>query len=85
MEVTIGKEGLDKSWQRVFEETTKCVHCGSESRIGFVAHETRPLKSPFVCNLHENKKESKWLHDCCCVAVYFCTDCLFPTAIYNQA
>lgn len=41
MEVTVGKEGLTKTWQAEFPETTKCVHegCGGEARIGFVAHE----------------------------------------------
>ena len=39
MKITIGKEGLNKTWQAEFPEETKCVHCGGDSRIGFVAHE----------------------------------------------
>ena len=40
---------------------------------------------PFVCSLHLNEgKGGFWLHDCCAVAVYFCVDCLNPTALYNQ-
>lgn len=88
MQVALGKEGLKKSWQDEFKETTECVHCGGESRIGFVAHENYEDNGPgpFVCDLHDNQgKGDFWLHDCCCVAVYFCTDCLFPTAKYNQA
>lgn len=87
MQVTLGKEGLEKSWQNKLEETEKCVHCGAESRIGFVAHESYQDEpdGPFVCNLHDNKKGNMWLHDSCCVAVYFCTECLKTTAIYNQA
>ena len=88
MEVTLGKEGLEKTWQAEFSETTDCVWCGGDSRIGFVAHEamTKADKGPYVCGLHPNNgKGSFWLHDCCCVAVYFCRECLKTTALYNQA
>ena len=88
MNVTIGKEGLKNSWQAEFPEETKCVHCKGDSRIGFVAHEGMPGKLPFeeyVCSLHKNEgKGGYWLHDCCAVAVYFCKECLFPTALYSQ-
>ena len=91
MKVTIGKEGLNKSWQRDFPEETKCCRCGGVSRIGFVAHENMdeddkyyPDK-PYVSNLHDNMgKGFYWLHDACAVAVYFCRDCLDTTALYNQ-
>jgi len=90
MKVTIGEEGLGKTWQKEFPKTTKCVHCGGESRIGFVAHEGKEEKldyNEYVCSLHKNKPDGDgyWLHDCCTVAVYFCKKCLFPTALYNQA
>ena len=88
MHVELGKEGLEKSWQDTFAETTECVHCSGEARIGFVAHENYEDDEggPFVCGLHDNKgKGDFWLHDCCCVAVYFCTECLDTTARYNQA
>ena len=53
----------------------------------------------YVCDLYENdpnggglgeenpkhKGKGYWLHDACCVAVYFCRKCLEPTALYNQA
>ena len=94
MKVTIGEKGLEWSWQKEFPETTKCCYCGGTSRIGFVAHEgmdkdDKPVFPrdyiQFVCDLHKNKGEGEfWLHDCCAVAVYFCRDCLEPTAIYNQ-
>ncbi len=100
MEVTIGKEGLDFTWQQEFPETTTCCKCGGEAHIAFVAHEgqhgvtaatkkgglaTDANGQPFICSLHENKGAgSFWLHDCCAVAVYFCKDCLEVTAQYNQ-
>ena len=90
MEVTIGKKGLNKTWQDKFPVTTNCCHCKGEARVGFVAHEglSKTDHPPHVCGLHPNKGGSGgkfWLHDCCCVAVYFCSKCLEPTALYNQA
>ena len=85
MKVTLGTEGLKKSWQKEFPEETQCVHCDGMSRIGFVAHEADDVV-PFVRDLHENNgKGGYWLHDACAVAVYFCKDCLNTTALYNQA
>lgn len=89
MQVTLGKEGLNKSWQAEFPEEIKCCRCKGTARIGFVAHEGMLPDDPKgsnVCDLHENKgKGGYWLHDCCAVAVYFCKDCLRTTALYNQA
>ncbi len=90
MKVTIGKEGLNKTWQAEFPETTECAKCKGVSRIGFVAHEAMEEKlkhDEYVCSLHRNKPKTEgyWLHDCCAVAVYFCKDCLNTTALYNQA
>ena len=89
MQVTIGKEGLTKTWQAEFPETIECCRCGGEARVGFVAHEGMSeddKEGPFVCKLHPNKpREESWLHDCCAVAVYFCKKCLETTALYNQA
>ncbi len=88
MEITLGKKGLKKTWQAEFPEITKCCKCGGEARIGFVAHEKmsdNDNEGPFVAALHPNEgKGNFWLHDCCAVAVYFCKDCLKPTALYNQ-
>ncbi len=91
MEVTIGEEGLTKTWQAKFLKETKCVHCDGDSRIGFVVHEGITEKLPNqptvvgVCSLHPNEgKGGYWLHDYCAVAIYFCKECLFPTALYNQ-
>jgi len=84
MEVTIGKEGLDRTWQAEFPETTKCAHCGGEARIGFVAHEgmqgVQPPKKEgeyardingqeFVCSLHENDPNGEGLWLHDCCAV----------------
>ncbi len=88
MKVTLGKDGLDKTWQNNFPKTTECCRCGGESRIGFVAQEMddgRPAEN-YVCNLHPNDPpDNLWLHDVCSVAIYFCRKCLQPTALYNQA
>ena len=88
MKVTLGKEGLDKSWQQEFPEEIHCCKCSGTARIGFVAHEHMKDDDdgPWVCELHPNEgKGGFWLHDCCAVAVYFCKDCLKTTALYNQA
>jgi hypothetical protein len=86
MQVEIGKDGLEQSWQDKFAENVACVHCNESARIGFVAHEFGVEEgSPYVCNLHNNEKDNMWVHDACAVAVYFCTKCLNTTAIYNQA
>lgn len=88
MEITIGKEGLSKSWQAEFPPETECCQCGAGARIGFVAHEGLDGENPerYVTNLHLNGgRGGCWLHDCCAVAIYFCRECLKPTALYNQA
>ena len=89
MQFSLGEKGLNKTWQWKFPKKTKCVYCGGVARIGFVAHEGLEetiLNRMCVCSLHENKGEGKcWLHDCCAVAIYFCKECLNPTALYNQA
>ncbi len=98
MKVTLGKAGLEESWQNPFPETTECCCCSGEARIGFVAHESRDEvlatresqghnpEAVAVHELHSNKgaKGNYWLHDLCAVAVYFCSDCLKTTALYNQ-
>lgn len=85
-EVFLGKEGLNKTFQDEFPETTECCYCGKTSRIGFVASEKGPQANS-LCEIHNNDPEGEgyWLHDSCAVAVYFCTGCLEPTALYNQA
>ena len=83
MKVTIGKEGLTKTFQSDFPENTECVYCKGESRIGFVAHETDETIG--VYTLHDNNgKGEYWLHDKCAVAIYFCRECLNTTSLYNQ-
>lgn len=91
MKVTIGKPGLNKTWQTEFPETTECGNkCDGIARIGFVAHEGMEetlTHEEYINSLHKNEPngEGYWLHDCCAVAVYFCKKCLRPTALYNQA
>jgi hypothetical protein len=76
------------TWQEPFPATTKCCRCGGEASLAFVAHEYDEPSiqngGKYICSLYPNKK-GLWLHDACCVAVYFCKDCLEPTALYNQA
>jgi hypothetical protein len=88
MKVTLGKEGCSKTWQDDFPETTACRRCGGLSRIAFVAHEGMTPEDDgqqSVASLHQNGgRGDYWLHDYCAVAVYFCRDCLEPTAHYNQ-
>ena len=96
MKVTIGEDGLSKSWQDDFPETTICVRCGGVARIGFVAHEgiDRSLKDTLdvdddvgkrVCDIHVNGgKGDFWLHNRASFAIYLCKCCLEPTALYNQ-
>jgi hypothetical protein len=88
--VIIGTDGLNYTWQKPFEEEVECKYCGGTARIAFVVFESQQKtfndNENFVCNLHKNDPEGKgyWLHDCCAVAVYFCKQCLEPTAKYNQ-
>jgi len=90
MLVSVG-EGCEKStYQEPFETECKCVHCGGVARLGFVAYESNKEgiddKSVPLYKLRENGgKGDYWLHDFCAVAVYFCRECLKPTADYNQA
>ncbi len=92
MKTTLGKDGLTKTWQADFPETTECCQCGGESRIAFVAHEgigdddDTPPPTPLVYDYHtDNSEGNRWLHDCCAVAVYFCKNCLEATSLFNQA
>ena len=86
MEVTLGKQGLSKSWQAEFPEETECCWCKGMARIGFVASEEIDPKEPAVCALHKNEgKGGYWLHDLASFAIYLCKDCLEATTLYNQA
>ena len=94
MKAIVGKSGVEKSFQDPFNENAECVHCGGLAEIAFVAHEGIDEDDRFqrdsgqikyVCDLKKNMyPESMWVHDCCAVAVYFCTKCLKATAIMNQ-
>ena len=93
MKVTLGKEGLKKTWQDDFPETTTCCRCDGEARIGFVAHEAldkddQPVVPrdyiQYVTDIRRNSIDGYWPHDCVAVAVYFCRECLQPTALFNQ-
>ena len=85
--VEFGEDGLDNSHQQKFPKTTPCKHCDGEARIAFTLMETGENweKKKYICDLHKNRKNSMWLHDCGAFAVYLCKKCLEPSALYNQA
>jgi len=90
--IQIGATSVTQTHQAPFPTETVCVHCGALARIAFTVLEKPksgvPIeKQRFVCDLHPNDPDGEgyWLHDCCAVAVYFCSRCLRPTALYNQA
>jgi len=86
MQVTIGPDGLNKTFQEPFPETTTCKHCGGVARHAFTAHELRPKTTPYLCHMHHNMGKGRlWVHDACAVAVYLCVDCLKASALINQA
>jgi hypothetical protein len=93
MDVVVGAAGLNTSWQGDFPATPSCCRCGGDTRHAFTASEGLTGKArqtseeaQFVCSLHDNGGEGDfWPHDALAVAVYFCKDCLEPTALYNQA
>jgi len=86
---------LDKvrkiTFQEEFPKTAKCCKCNGESRLAFVAHEfdekLEQRGGKYISQLYSNEPVGTgfWLHNACCVAVYFCKKCLEPTALYNQA
>jgi len=82
--IEIGDKGLDNSHQQKFPKNVKCNHCGGDARIAFTLLENAPIGSA-IADIHQNRKNSMWLHDCSAFAVYLCKKCLKPTALYNQA
>ncbi len=85
---TLGKAGLEKSWQAKFPPITKCCRCGEKARIAFVTHEMDTDEKELIRDLHKNTLGvggDFWPHDAVAVAIYFCIKCTEPTALYNQA
>jgi hypothetical protein len=82
----VGQPGLTETYQDDFPVTTICCRCGGESRHAFtVKEEFIQTAEEMVCELYSNEgKGGYWLHDVCAVAIYFCRECLEPTACYNQ-
>jgi len=82
--MTIGKDGLSKIWKGKFPETTTCVRCKGEARIGFVALKEldgdEESLSQFVKDLRLGGFRS---HDHSSVAVYFCRKCEKASALYD--
>lgn len=83
MNVYLGEQGLEKTWQQPFSPTVPCT-CGGEARIMFVAFEDGHDKTN-VCGLRKNHgKGDYWPHDCVAVAAYLCKECFTPVACINQ-
>ncbi len=78
--VTYGKKGLAKSYQANFPPETKCCRCGGKSTFAFTVMEN---SEPYTCD--QEHPEGLWPHDAVAVAIYFCSECLETTALYNQA
>ena len=89
MSVAIGTEGLNLTFQEVFEPETPCVKCGKRARIAFVIAEPVDRKGRYITKLHPNDPEGEgfWLHDAAAFATYLCTDinCATATTLWNQA
>jgi hypothetical protein len=89
MEITKGLDALKYSWQKDFQEVTPCCRCGGVARIAFVAHEGLTSVDHDLLPLYKmrpnNVPGDMWVHDRVAVAVYFCSNCLETTALYNQA
>lgn len=81
-QVWLGEKGLEQSQQGSFPTTVVCVHCASLARVAFVLQENGA--KPFICELHQSETGKFWPHDVTAFAVYLCTKCAKPTAIFNQ-
>ena len=84
MRVVPGPEGLEHTWQAEFPRRTACCRCPGEARHAFTAIEEGGSKGPHIHDMHPNVEHDRWPHDVVAVAVYFCTECLETTALYNQ-
>lgn len=79
-----GKEGQLRTWQAPFPETTKCVKCKRKAHIALTYIEPSNSKTDICRQKPKLGGRKLWLHDCCAIAIYFCENCLNPTALYNQ-
>lgn len=93
MRITMGSDGLKRSYQGPFKEEEPCPKCGGVARFAFVADEMprdrEPPRGPLrlLCNHYPDDPEGSgaWPHGACSVAVYFCKKCLEPVAKLSQA
>jgi len=93
MKVTLGKAGLNKSFQDDFQRTVECPFCtNGTAHVAFVTHEGLDRgeraaivarKEPAVC-FSRPAGARIWPHDLMACAVYICTKCGEATAIWNQ-
>lgn len=88
MEIWMGRDGLDKSWQEPFPAETPCARCDSNAEVAFVAAEQvgEDRKGPEhpLCRMRPHEDDKLWPHDLCAFAVYLCRNCLEATALFNQ-
>jgi hypothetical protein len=93
MKVTVGADGVTKSFQDEFPTDVKCPLCKKGNAVvAFVAHEgfdKRELasivarKTTAVC-FTRPAGAKVWPHDVMACAVYICTDCGDASARWNQ-
>ena len=83
MHLIYGKKGCEYTWQDEFPEEVQCKKCPSgKARIAFVYHEQDEEFA--LCKMRQDD-DKLWLHDYCSVAIYFCSDCLEASVLWNQA
>ena len=93
MHLIYGKKGCEYTWQDEFPETVPCkgtrswehyhdTTCKGKARIAFVYHEQDEEFA--LCKMRQ-ADDKLWLHDYCSVAIYFCSDCLEASVLWNQA
>lgn len=83
----VGKDGLDNTFQKTFDEITKCVHCGNDAKIAYTLRENMQ-EDEKICDLRKDKiaqTNDYWPHDCCAFATYICPSCAEVTTLHNQA
>jgi hypothetical protein len=93
MKVTVGGDGVTKSFQDEFPMGVRCPFCGKANAVvAFVAHEgfdkqelasIVARKTPTVCSMRPAGAKI-WPHDVMACAVYICTDCGQASACWNQ-
>ena len=79
MEIGIGTDGVELSWQADWPTKTECGLCTSEqigkniyARLALVVQEAK--ENQYVCSIRQKTYEI-WPHDAIAVALYICPNC----------